>query len=66
MVEPSRGPSPGAVREFIERLIEFRRTLAPEQQMLLDTLLIAAVRPELLEDVESYWAAIPQNGQRHH
>jgi hypothetical protein len=65
VVEPSRGPSPGAVREFIERLIEFRRTLAPEQQMLLDTLLIAAVRPELLEDVESYWAAIPPNGQRH-
>jgi len=64
--KPGQGPSPGATREFIERLIEFRRTLPPEQQMLLDTLLIAAVRPELLEDIEPYWAAIPQNGQPHH
>jgi hypothetical protein len=66
--ESGQGPSPGAAREFIQRLIEFRRTLPPEQQMLLDTLLIAALRPEWLEDenIKPYWAAVQRNGQSHH
>src|SRR5262249_30281984 len=48
---------PETLREFAARLIAFRETLPPEQQLLLDTLLIAAVRPEWHEDIVAYWAA---------
>src|SRR5262245_30792887 len=71
MSEPREWPKPQTLREFAERLIEFRETLPPEQQLLLDTLLIAAVRPDWHEDIIAYWVmangALPQaRGQRQH
>jgi hypothetical protein len=57
MSESREWPKPETLREFAARLIAFRETLPPEQQLLLDTLLIAAVRPEWHEDIDAYWAA---------
>ena len=57
MSDSREWPRPETLREFAERLIAFRETLPPEQQLLLDTLLIAAVRPEWHEDIDTYWAA---------
>jgi hypothetical protein len=56
MSEPGQAPSPEVLQAFAERVLEFRGTLPPEQQVLLDTLIIAALRPEWLQDVETYWA----------
>src|SRR5262249_50580641 len=57
MSDSREWPKPETLREFAERLIAFRETLPPEQQLLLDTLLIAAVRPDSHEDIDAYWAA---------
>ncbi|HEY7064660.1 MAG TPA: hypothetical protein VII06_24515 [Chloroflexota bacterium] len=49
-------PNQGALQAFAERLADFRKTLPEEQQQLLDTLVVAALRPEAVDDVAPYWA----------
>ncbi len=58
MWDESERPSAETLRAFVDRLSEFRKTLPPEQQRLLDALLIAALRPDWWEDVQPYWARL--------
>ncbi len=56
-MQPGRqAPSQSDLRDFAERLAQFCTSLPTEQQSLLDTMLIAALRPEATDDIAPYWA----------
>src|SRR5215207_4770324 len=57
LVGSAERPSGQVLRDVADRLVDFRQTLPPEHQRLLDALLLAALRPEWHEDVQPYWAA---------
>jgi hypothetical protein len=51
-------PSAATLKEFAGQLAAFRDSLPPEQQRLLDALVIAALRPDWWDEVQPYWAQI--------
>jgi hypothetical protein len=59
MAEFNQAPSPETLRDFVDRLAAFRKTLPPEQQLLLDTLLLAALDSNWHDEVEPYWVEVP-------
>jgi hypothetical protein len=57
MAQQRQPPSEALLQTFGERLTQFRESLPEEQRQLLDTMVVAALRPEAQEEeVQSYWA----------
>ena len=54
MVEQSSMPSVAERQAFAQKLGQFRSTLAPEQQRMLDAMVMAAFAPADQPDVQGY------------